>query len=263
MRVRVLRHGRLLTFAAVIAGFFLLLLLLRNTTPVIVTFHALRAGLFSAGTQVSRFADAIFYSRVKLQDENTQLKQRLTALAIDYVDYAELRGKVQELETLLAYRQTSGRAGIFARVMGRSGEIEGDTLLVDQGSEEGSTVGAAVISGEGMFLGVVIAVEPHASIVRLLIDESSNIGVKLMNATETIGIAEGQGGVLLKVSFIPQSADVAIDQLLATSGLDPQIPPGLVVGVVKEVLKDEHDPFQAVLVEPLIDLEHLSIVEIL
>ncbi len=263
MRVRVLRHGRLLTFAAVIAGFFLLVLLLRNTTPVVVAFHTLRAGLFSAGTSISRFTDDIFYSRLKLEEENTELKRQLTALAIDRVDYQELQGQVKELQALLNYMQTSDRNGLLAQVMGRSGEIEGDTLLVDQGSEEGSRVGAAVISGDGMFVGVVVAVEPHASVVRLLIDESSNVGAKLMNATETIGIAEGQGGVLLKVSFIPQSADVAIDQLLATSGLDPQIPPGLVIGVVREVLKDEHDPFQAVLVEPLIDLEHLSVVEIL
>lgn len=257
------RNSRVIAVLGLIASFFLLLILFRQARPVAAIFNGARAVMVQAGAFIGTSLEHIFYSRTELERRNQELSASVESLAIDQVAFDEAKRRLIELEMLLGYTRRSPIKPIAARVISRAAAGEADAALIDRGSEDGAAVSDPVVARDGFFVGVITAVYPYTSVVRLLTDGESRTGSRLMNAEGTIGIIEGQGGVLLRLSFIPQSVAIEIDDLVATSGLDASIPSGLPIGLVAEVIVDEHDPFQSALIRPLVDTQRLTDVAIL
>jgi cell shape-determining protein MreC len=65
------------------------------------------------------------------------------------------------------------------------------------------------------------------------------------------------------VKFIPRNEIIIVGEAVVTSGLDPNIPRGLMVGNVVAIENESYQPFQQAVVSPLLDLNKLTIVSIL
>ena len=263
MRLTLRRNRRFVLFVSVSLAFVLLLVVFQKTTPVIRVMNRVRAVASSGGTAVGNLFEHIFYSKATLLADNTHLQTQVTAYAEGAGKAAALMEENAALKALFDYRERSVIKPIIARVISRTAEINGQVALIDRGELDGVAIGDAVIVGDGLFVGTVVQVRSATSIVRLLTDRESKVGVEVLGAARTIGIAEGQDGVLLRIDFIPQSIEVNLNDLIVTSGLDPEVPAGLVVGAVQEVQKDEHDPFQQAFIEPLVDVRTIHTVGIL
>jgi rod shape-determining protein MreC len=109
------------------------------------------------------------------------------------------------------------------------------TLEIDRGTADGVGVGMPVVAGAGL-VGEVITAGKTTSVVRLITDPRSDVGVRFANGT--IAIATGQGlGHPLALEQVSASAPVPRKgQLLVTSGLQgAAFPAGIPVGTVSSV----------------------------
>lgn len=263
MRFFFRQHRRFVIFVLTSLVCILFLIIFQTTRPVTTIMNGTRAGVTLVGTSIAKAIEHIFYSKSELSKDNSRLQDELEHLALKASEAEILRDQNSALAALLQFKSRNSLTITTAAIISRSNDLSGEAILLDRGQDDGVRVGDAVVAGEGFLVATINTVSRSTSIARLITDEESNIGVKILGAESTIGIVEGQNGELLKVDFIPQSLELTINDLIITSGLDESIPQGLVVGTISEILRDEHNPFQQALIQPLIDLRYLTVVGIL
>lgn len=193
----------------------------------------------------------------------TNESELLVALAVDLSEFEALKMENENLRQQLGFFERQSFQYVPARIIKRSSLPTDDVFVLDRGSDDGVTVGSAVVVSEGHLVGKVIETKQKSSIVQSILGRSSEVAVSLLNSSRTIGLGEGSGGSLLSLLFIPQDEKITINDLVVTSGLEETIPPGLIVGVITGVERDEAAPFQTATIEPLIDSRQFSAVSII
>lgn len=171
-------------------------------------------------------------------------------LALKAKDAELLKKENAELRTELQFIERTASPHIFANVIARS-SLSPSLFVIDRGLNDGLVEGSAVVVEEGLIIGTLFSVQQTTATVRTLTHPEAVTAVSLLHESQTIGIVEGFEGQLMRVRFIPQDVTIEPNDLLVTSGLDPLIPPGLLVGMVNTVRMDETTPFQEAIIEPL------------
>ena len=136
-------------------------------------------------------------------------------------------------------------------------------MIINIGSNAGVKEGLAVISEEGLFIGKIYDVNYDFSTVLLVTDNHSKVAASILNKDKTIGIIEGKYGLSCKMNLIPQNEEIQENDLLITSGLETNIPQGLVIGQVDRVENVEGDLFKSASIKLLLDLNKVKIVSVL
>jgi rod shape-determining protein MreC len=187
----------------------------------------------------------------------------LMALAVDRSFYESVLNENENLRQQLNFFERQSFNYLPAEIITRSA-IPTDTIfIIDRGVDDGVSVGAAVIMADGHLVGKIIETRKKTAIVRSLLSRESEVAVSLLNTSRTIGLGQGSGGALLSLKFIPQDEIITVNDLVVTSGLEAAIPPGLIVGVITGVERDEAAPFQTATVEPLIDSRRFNSVSVI
>lgn len=197
----------------------------------------------------------------ELKNENIYLKEKINELTVNNINIDLLRSENQSLKSLLNFVGENGYEHIIARVIGQ-GAGAGNTLIIDKGKKDGAEIGLAVVNHKGMVIGKIFKCDKNTSEILLLDDNQSKIAVSILNHTETNGVVEGAFELSMKMNFIPKNIDVKQGDVIITSGLESNIPHGLVIGQVNNVEKTEGDLFQSANIQPLFPLESVYIVSI-
>lgn len=177
---------------------------------------------------VERLAIA-FSENNRLREENTRLRQvQITAsqLAIDN----------QRLKKLLNIKEGSLTNVAASRVVSDSGSPFVKSVLINSGFEDGVRKGQAVMNEEGI-IGRTITVGTSSARVLLVTDINSRIPVK-MAASGFNMILEGDNSSDPKLSFLPLGKQIALGDVVLTSGFGKIFPPDLPVGQVIEISED-------------------------
>ena len=202
------------------------------------------------------FGRTISYLRTydEFQKELSVLRERVASLSLTTLDAERLRRENDELRSLLSFTREEGApyAIIPAQVIARSFDGARAEFVINKGTFDGLSEGSAVVVEDGILVGTIERPRPHLSIVRLLTDHRSRIASKILEPG-TIGVSEGAKGSLLEFGFIPQQVEIQVDDLVFTSGLESNIPEGLVIGFITVVSTDDTQPFQRATIEPLVD----------
>lgn len=191
------------------------------------------------------------------------LTSQRDAFAIQAQKAQALREENELLRAELGFIQRAEVEYIAASVLAKSISHSVSRFVVDVGSDDGVQLGAAAVTGEGIYVGKITDVGKHSATVSALTDPTHSVAVSLLNESRTIGVATGSVGDLLQIDFIPTDEVIAQNDLVVTSGLEDLIPSGLIVGVVNTITELTGSPFQQAIVEPLSDMRRLSIVLIL
>jgi rod shape-determining protein MreC len=168
-----------------------------------------------------------------------------------------------ELRNQLNYFIQSKLRHIGADVIGKNIEPLTNTLLINRGFEHGVKVGDPVVVGGGVMVGRIARTEQRTSVVRLLKDQKSSVAATVLNSSRSIGLVEGGYGLSVRMNFIPQSEDVRGGDEVITSGLEEQIPRGLLIGTITTIEKELYQPFQKAVLSPAVDLDQLTVVSVL
>ena len=142
----------------------------------------------------------------------------------------------RRLRELLALQQRLERPALAAQVLYDAADPYSRKVILDKGEVQGLRLGAPVVDEFGV-LGQVTRLFPRVSEVTLVTDRDHAIPVQ--NArTGARGVAYGNTSShadALELRFMAANADVAVGDLLTTSGVDGVYPPGLPVARVEKV----------------------------
>jgi rod shape-determining protein MreC len=231
--------------------------------PLTFLIGPLAARLVRMGTWVS---DQVFWwqesrhiTAQELQDlyeDRSQLVQKATLVNVLQEENALLKEQ-------LGFIQRTEAQAIATSILAKSVSGSVSRFVIDAGTQDGAQAGAAVVSGEGMYVGKIIEAGNGSATVSVLTDSTHTVAVSLYNEGRTIGVASGLIGDLLQINFIPTDEIVQENDIVVTSGLEAAIPSGLIVGIVNAVSQETGSPFQQAIVEPLIDIRRLSSVLVL
>ncbi len=121
-------------------------------------------------------------------------------------------------------------------VVADNGGIFSRSVLVRLGQKDGIKKGFTAVYNAGL-LGRIESVGTHTSQVLLLTDYASRVPV-LVGPKRFLGVVVGDNAPLLKLTALPEGAEVQVGDHITTSGHGGVYPPSLAVGVVSKIDED-------------------------
>ncbi len=201
---------------------------------------------------------------VTLKDLNKENAELKSANQLMWQQNAQLKEMARENEALrqqLGLGQLTKQRLIMANVVGYSPSL-GQYFLVDKGSNEGVVLDSAVVAANNFLVGRVVEVNKNYSKVLLLSDSNSLVNVVAQDSRVS-GLVRGSHGLVLNLEMVPIDAALKSGETVLTSGLNDEIPKGLIVGQVAEVVKKENEIWQQVTIQPAVDFKKIEQVFIL
>jgi rod shape-determining protein MreC len=254
------RSGYLLL--VVVIGQIILISTQVNARPGV---SLLRASVFGAFAEVQRASGAVvegtrgvWNSYVALRgvrEENVALATRVRDLSVALQRERALAGESRQLRQLLELRDRAGLPTRAADIVGSSPTADFRTLTINLGTGDGVGADMAVVAPAGA-VGRVVTPSRHAAKVQLLVDRNAAVAVMIARS-RVQGIAMGSGENLLRLEYVPGSADLVSGDEVVTSGIDGIYPPGFSVGRV-ESIERLGGSFRSIRVRPAVDFSTLE-----
>lgn len=200
---------------------------------------------------------------IRLEEQNAQLRDEVTDLKQQISALQEMRLENEALRQLLDFQDSasSDLNTVTARIIGRD-PVNQSILLLNVGQRDGLEIGNAVIVNDGIVVAKIIDVSTTASRAVLLNDSSSSLAVTISGRSPSSKIARGERGLSLILDQIPQGEIVNRGEIVITSGLEPVIPKGLIIGEIEETISETNDLFQSAILRPLVDYSSIDLVAI-
>ena len=156
-----------------------------------------------------------------------ELEQRIT----------ELEQQNQQLKQLLNYAEVQESKTIAAPVIGRNRDRWWHRVTLARGSQDGIKPGY-IVMGIGGLVGRVTHVTPHTSKVLLISDATSRVGT-ILSRNRQLGYIKGKGSSTVVMHFFDRVTDIKSGDNISTSILSRLYPPGLPIGQVKSMGKNQ------------------------
>ncbi|MFA5318362.1 MAG: rod shape-determining protein MreC [Patescibacteria group bacterium] len=209
-----------------------------------------------------------FYNGQESYDElkkiNEELEARNQKLLEENIGLKILEDENIALRNQLEFYSRHNYKKLVANITSREGGYGIEQIItIDKGRNDGVSPGQPVISDNGVIVGKIFAAEDSLSYAHLITDKQCQIAASSINKKETAGVTKGELGLTIQMNFIPQTEEVSVGEVIVTSGLEQQIPRGLIIGTVQEVKKEPNDLFQSIIINPALNLNTLSIVSII
>lgn len=176
------------------------------------------------------------------------LKEQNAALIELVAQAEEYRLEAERLQALLDLKDAYDIEGVSARVVGRSTDAWNQTITIDVGSDEGVETGLTVMGAYGV-IGQVISTAPSSSTVRLITDPQSGAAA-MLQATRAEGVVRGSLNGLLYLENVEADVQVAVGDIVLTSGLGGSYTRGLLIGLVVSVDGKQGDSSRRIVVSP-------------
>ncbi len=267
MRIRdffLFRRYSLLIFIVLLLLFALVLMSLRaKQREGVEFFDALlmevcspfqKAATFVIKTVQGTFTQYVYV--VNLGKENRMLKQKIAELQEENHRMKEMKLANERLRQLLQFREKNSPSMIGAEVIGQDPSSWFKSVTIDKGERDGVKKGMAVISPAGV-IGQILKTAPHYATVLLLTDYNSAID-SIVQRTRAKAIVEGKGENRCQLKYLRRAEEVAVGDIVVTSGLGGNFPKGLMVGEIKKVDKKGHGVFQYAELVPSVDMTQLE-----
>ena len=250
----------------VLLGISVLLMILDSTGNLDNAFTFLQNPLASilqiASTPATALAERLAGPRdlVEARGEIARLQAENDALQRELEQLREVQGEYQLLLTLFNQaRETPDLRRVTARVIGRDPGVGIRSIIIDKGSDDGVQVGMPVEGARGL-VGQIFRVTENSAQVILITDSSSAIAARLGDSRAT-GLLRGGGlGGSMTIEWIDLQHQVAIGEVVLTSGLGGKFPQDMVIGRVVNVERSEAELFQGATVQAAADFDALEIV---
>ncbi|MFZ4648158.1 MAG: rod shape-determining protein MreC [Patescibacteria group bacterium] len=193
-------------------------------------------------------------------------QNKISNLAVDSAKVSELQDENNKLRAFINFFSNHEYRKIYADVLAQELLSEKNetrqNIIIDKGFKDGVLVGLGVIDESGVIVGKVVESKDRSAKICLVTSSSCKLAATIQNKEKTIGVSEGSLGLTTKMNFIPQTEKINLNDLVITSGLGEIIPRGLVIGRVSEVINKSNEIWQSATIEPLVDLNNLTIVSV-
>ena len=176
----------------------------------------------------------------ELRAENEELKAR-------NVELEEAAQSAERLQGLLDLRDANNLQSTAARIISGSGDSWGTTVTIDKGTSSGLSVGMPVATSTGV-IGQIVECGPATSTVRLVTDDNSSVSA-MIQSSRAQGMLEGSSSGEVRLELVSTGQEVAVGDVIVTSGLGGVFPKGLPLGEVVSVTSNPGDLYLDIVVE--------------
>lgn len=216
---------------------------------------------------VTRPVRNFFGGNDSLKADNERLQAEVEALRAQRITGADVVERLRQLEAQqnVSYLEAANLPTETARlVSGPFSNFETYTTLIDKGTNSGLSVGNPVVTNGGL-IGRISSVTPDRSVVQLLTDPDLRLGIRIAE-TQVLGDGRGAGAdqPFIVDHGISLTAQIVEGQSVITSGLSRAImPPGIPIGTVAKVTRDQSNQTQILEVSPEADFSTLNVVRVI
>jgi rod shape-determining protein MreC len=249
-------------FLAVTLGHVILISAQVNSRSGVPVLEAVTFGLFAEvqrGSSVGVSGVRGFWHRYGslrgVERENAELKQQLESVQVELQEQRALADRARGLQQLLDLRDRSKLKTMAAEIIASSASPDFQTLTLDKGRNYGLKTDMAVIANDGV-VGRIVVPSGRAAKVQLLIDRNAAAGA-LVERSRAQGVAKGTGDGRLQLEFVSEAADVAVGDLVVTSGIEGIFPKGFTIGRV-DVVEKTGPAYKRITVKPAVDFSKLE-----
>ncbi len=229
------------------------------STPALSFFSKIK-GFFTrvdSGLQTLQEAQA---EAIKLREENARLQTEINLLH-------DLSKENDRLREMLGFKTDSLFKLLPCRVISRDPSSWWNSVQINRGwyDDKNLEKDMPVVSPRGV-IGKTSVVNDRYTEVLLIVDENCKIAASIQGSNAQ-GIVVGdsnyqEGRPRARMKFIDRAANIAVGELVYTSGLGGVFPQGLLIGTVAEVpkLKDTTAAglYQEAIIDPAVDLRQLD-----
>lgn len=222
--------------------------------------------LYSFGSNINniyqRQAD-----KADLSKELEEFKKEVNELKVENAELKEVSEENEKLRSYLEFLEENHFSYKMAHVISNgfvsSPEESERDIIIDKGSADGLFSGLAVVDSSGALVGKISRVEEKVSRISLLTSSECKLAATIQGGDRTIGVASGKLGLTVNMGFINQDEDIEEKDLVVTSGLEEDVPRGLLIGEVKEINSNSNEIWKSVIIEPKTSFNDLMIVSVI
>lgn len=260
-------------FIFLFAAIFGLLVFLHSSGILGPVERAIQTGLNPVASRLHLFSKRlnIFYHnqtrKGDLSLKINELEGRVEELTVENASFKKMEEENVKLRQYLRFfNDKEDLQRVLANVIAReasAGEEDRGDFIINRGRADGLRAGLAVIDEKGALVGKIVAVEEKSARVTLVTNTNCKLAAAILNGNRTVGVTSGNLDLTINLDFVPQTADIKINDIVVTSVLDPGIPAGLAIGRVISVDKGTNEVWQRVSAEPIVDFDKLFIVAVI
>lgn len=168
-----------------------------------------------------------------LKQDNETLERKYLELASENAGLKELAKENDNLRRELGLLPRNKYTLAAAEVIGRGANLGDSLLVINQGSRHGLQKNMPVIVSKGVLVGRVADVFPYSATIVLLSHPTSFVN-GMASTSGAKGVIKGEHGLGLLFDIVSQSETLTSGDEVVTSGLDPGMPRGLLIGALQE-----------------------------
>ncbi|MGC2047556.1 MAG: rod shape-determining protein MreC [Gallionella sp.] len=185
-----------------------------------------------------------------LISENDELQQQHQFDAAKSQELQSLQAENQQLRNLVELPLRNEFSTQLVEISYAERDVFNRRVLVNKGENANIRIGQVVMDDVGI-VGQITRVYPWLSEVTLITEKDHAVPIQVLrNGLRAIVFGAGDTSQL-SLRYMPVSADVQIDDILVTSGIDGTYPPGIPVAKVIKVERDPAYPFASVTCLPV------------
>ncbi|MEK7167065.1 MAG: rod shape-determining protein MreC [Patescibacteria group bacterium] len=201
-------------------------------------------------------------SKEKIIQENKKLKQEIQNLIVKKGQIEELSQENEILRKELNFIKKNNLPFVISQIIGGKNDLGFQTLIINKGKNDGLIEGLPVIT-QGFLIGKIIKVDKYTAQILPITENHSLIAAVIQNYPKTNGLVKGEYNLSLIMELIPQDIKIQVGDLVITSGLENNIPRGLVVGQIEKIINSSEELFQKAQINSPISFKSLNFLTVL
>jgi rod shape-determining protein MreC len=255
------------TLAVMALAVFLLTLAKANVlgpmeNVVLTVFSPLQNALTRASEPAAEFISNVRRTG-ELTDENQALRAENERLNAEVARLREDETRLQQLTQLLQVKEAHPEEQfLVANVFARDPSNVKEMIAIDRGKRDGVKEGMVAVTEGGSLVGSITRVYDDYAWLTLITDPDSAVSA-MVQESRAQGVVSGSYSRRLTMEFLLQASTVNEGDMVLTSGIGGDFPPGLIIGRVSAVGSSRQEIFKDVTVEPLASLSRLETVLVL
>ena len=206
-------------------------------------------------------------SQIDLNARVENLTNEVARLTVLNSKYLSLEEENNKLSSILKFNNENSWKTVAVSIIGRETLAaignESQDIIINKGSNDGLRLNLGLINEEGVVVGKIIDLKPATAKICLTTSPGCQLAASLQNQNKTLGIVEGDLGLTIKMSYIPQLEKINVNDIVITSGLGGDIPRGLVIGKVQSVRNESNEIWQSATIEPLVNMDNLTVLAVI
>lgn len=145
----------------------------------------------------------------------------------------------------------------MGQVIGRNSDNYGEYLTIDLGKRQGVKEKLAVTISGGILIGKITEVFDNSSRVMLITNPKSVVN-SITKTTRANGIIKGSYATGVRLEMINQNERIFENDIVITSGLEEEIPKGLIIGKIYKIEESANEIFKQASVNLFADFGYIE-----